>query len=249
MRVQAIFARLWLLASISAQTKPMPRITEAELKQAIQQDTTCGVDDIKIGHVEYYDFTGDGQDEAVVMAFTCLTGTAGWDIHTVFTRDPSGKLRELPLPEGSLPSRGVNFPLFGNANYSLAVETGEIVARWRDQTDREPAVTVWYEWNGKKFIIDRTVITGPFKTSYDCSQATRETEREICYSPSIAPLDAQLGEVYRTILARLALEDRTKLKQQQRAWLAQRDSKCPMAQGYWDECAALYKERIAELSR
>jgi uncharacterized protein YecT (DUF1311 family) len=216
------------------------------LKHAIQRGTVCGVDEIKLDRVLYHDFTGDGQDEAVVMAFTCLTGTAGWDVHTVFTRDTNGEVVELPLPEFASRNRA-EFPLFGNANYILEIEKGEIVARWRDQTDREPAISVWYKWDGKEFVIERKLVTGPFKTSYDCAKATRETELEICYSPSVAPLDAQLGQLYRTRLAQLSPENQAKLKRRQRLWLAERESKCPIPQGNWGECAALYNQRIAEL--
>lgn len=77
------------------------KITEAEIKTAINSqsgvDECERLDDIHIDHLEYFDLTGDGQDEAVVVASTCMTGTAGPDIHAVYKRDVDGKVVELPF--------------------------------------------------------------------------------------------------------------------------------------------------------
>src|SRR4029077_7229054 len=77
-------------------------------------------------------------------------------------------------------------PVFGNPNYGLAVENGELVCRWRDSSDREAPVVVWYKWVGKKFVMDHMKVEGPFPASYDCAKATKELDRAICYSPSVA---------------------------------------------------------------
>ncbi len=45
--------------------------------------------------VTYADLDHDGQDEATVRAQTCLSGTAGFDIHLILKLLPGGKITEL----------------------------------------------------------------------------------------------------------------------------------------------------------
>src|SRR5262245_45883890 len=113
------------------------KITEDELRRVIlDASAECErPDQIQISHLEYFDFTGDGQSEAVVVASTCMTGTAGPDIHAVYTRDSAGKVVELPFhhAEGDpfFNRNGWKIPVLGNANYGLTLENGAVVARWR----------------------------------------------------------------------------------------------------------------------
>jgi hypothetical protein len=109
------------------QHTPAKKITEAELKTAINSqldvDECESLDQINIYHVEHHDFIGD----AVVMASTCMTGTAGPDIH-----DAVGKVVELPVlhvGDSFFNCHGWKVPVFGNANYELAVENRELEAR------------------------------------------------------------------------------------------------------------------------
>jgi uncharacterized protein YecT (DUF1311 family) len=234
------------------------KITEAEIKTVINSQS--GVDicehfhDIHIDHLEYFDFTGDGRQEAVVVASTCMTGTAGPDIHAVYQRDVDGEVVELPFLDarGDPPLSNQNhwkIPVFGNANYGLAVENGELVARWRDSSDREAPLVVWYKWDGKKFVLDHMKIDGPFPTSYDCAKATKELDREICYSPSVAALDVQLGQVYQAVLKQLPPDEKQELQAQQREWLARREKECTIYK-WWVDCLKdLYTKRIAELKQ
>src|SRR5262249_25713064 len=63
------------------QEKPSKKISEAEIKRFINRqsdvDECESLDQIHLDHVEYFDFLGDGQQEAVVVASTCMTETAG----------------------------------------------------------------------------------------------------------------------------------------------------------------------------
>ena len=233
------------------------KITEAEIKSAINSrsdvDECESLDQIYINHVEYHDFFGDGQQEAVVVASTCMTGTAGPDIHAVYKRDTDGKVIELPFrhAEGDpfFNGSGRKIPVFGNANYGLALENGELVARWRDSSDREAPLVVWYKWDGKNFVVDRMKVDGPFPTSYDCAKATKELDRAICYSPSVAALDVRLGEAYRAVLKRLPPGKKQELQGQQREWLARREKECTIYK-WWVDCLKdLYAKRIAELNQ
>src|SRR3954471_22966894 len=103
--IHALNAASMCMLSISLltarQAEPAKPITETEIKRAINArsdvDECDTLDQIHIDHLEYYDFTGDGQPEAIVVASTCMTGTAGPDVHAVYTRRPDGTLAELPL--------------------------------------------------------------------------------------------------------------------------------------------------------
>jgi uncharacterized protein YecT (DUF1311 family) len=239
------------------QLEPTKKITEGELKAAINSqmdvDECESLDQINISHLEYHDFMGDGQEEAVVVADTCMTGTAGPDIHAVYKRDGDGKLVEVPFrhveSDPFFNRNGWKVPVFGNANYGLAVENGEVVARWSDGSDRGAPLVVWYKWDGKNFVMDHMKVEGPFPTSYDCAKATKELDRAICYSPSVAALDVQLGRAYRTALQRLPADKKQKLQDQQREWLARREKDCIIYK-WWVGCLQdLYSKRIAELNQ
>ena len=247
-----IIALVWLVLPTLAQPKPTKEITESEIKGVINTYSDCeSLNDIQLDHLEYFDFTGDGQKEAVVVASTCMTGTAGPDVHAVYARDAGGKVAELPFHhiEGDpfFNRNGWKIPVFGNTNYGLAVEDGQVVARWRDSSDREAPLVVWYKWDGKEFVVDHMKAEGPFPTSYDCSKATRETDRAICYSRAVAALDVQLGQVYRASLQQLPPDKKQILQVQQRQWLAQREKECTIYK-WWVDCLTdLYTKRIAEL--
>jgi len=237
--------------------EPPKKITEAEIKRAISSrsevDECEGLDQIHIDHVEFYDFLGDGQQEAVVIASTCMTGTAGPDIHAVYQRTADGKVVELPFrhAEGDpfFNHTGWKIPVFGNRNYGLSVEKGELVARWSDSSDREAPLVIWYKWDGKEFITDHMTVEGPFPTSYDCAKATKELDRANCYSPSVAALDVQLAQAYRAVLQRLPPEKKQELQAQQREWLAQREKDCTIYK-WWVDCLKdSYTKRIAELKQ
>jgi uncharacterized protein YecT (DUF1311 family) len=235
------------------------KITEEEIAGVILKDGECDEPGLKhdpahvvlINHLEYFDFTGDGQDEAIVVASTCMTGTAGPDVHAVFTRNASGEVVELPFQreEGQpfFSTRKWKLPVFGNPNYTLSVDKGLLVAQWGDASDRKEPLTIWYKWNGSAFVADHERQTGPFRTSYDCAKASKEIEQAICYSPSIAALDVELGSVYTERLRNLPTDKKASLQEEQRAWLAQREKKCVIYK-WWVDCLnEMYTKRIAEL--
>jgi uncharacterized protein YecT (DUF1311 family) len=180
-----------------------------------------------------------------------MTGTAGPDFHAVYVRDSSGNVVELPFhhAEGDpfFNNDGPQLPVFGNRNYTFAIEDGKLVAKWGDTSDRENPLTVWYKWDGKAFVVDHTKVEGPFKTSYDCGKATKEIDRAICYSPKVSALDVQLAEAYRATTRSVSADQKKTLQDQQREWLAQRDKQCTIYK-WWVECLSdMYTKRIGEL--
>jgi uncharacterized protein YecT (DUF1311 family) len=247
--IPALLAVVILYCVTSAQ-KTGTKISADEIKKFINRDDACDkLDQIVIDHLEYFDFDHDGADEAVVVASTCMTGTAGPDVHSVYTRDAAGAVIEVPLPRVEDPPQGRTLPVFGNPNYGLAVEHGELVAQWMDSSERQHPLTVWFKWDGAKFVVDRMKTEGPFRTSYDCSRTTREMDRAICHAPTVAALDAQLGRLYRERMQLLAPEKKQALQTEQRAWLAQREKQCVIYKWWVDCLKEMYSKRIAALSK
>jgi uncharacterized protein YecT (DUF1311 family) len=245
---------LVLLLSCASGAITGEKITEAEIVQAILPNMGCErPDQVHIDHLEYFDFTGDGQDEAVVVASTCMTGTAGPDIHAVYSRGADGKVYELPVTgpktvdEMTPSTYGM---LFGNRNFSLRVEQGLLVETYSDTSDRPRPLVIRYKWSGKEFVVDSVEKIGPFQTSYDCSKAEKEIDHAICYAPAVAALDLEMGRIYRERLRKLTTNKKQRLQQDQMKWLAQRNYECGNIYKWWVECLTdKYRQRIAELQK
>ena len=254
MKVIQIAGFLLLASQAIAQPSTVNKISRAEVQSAIKDSSDCDeLSQIQIDHLEYFDFSGDGSEEAIVIASTCMTGTAGPDIHAVYRRDARGKLVEMPFhdPYGDpfFRQKGLTLPVFGNPNYGLTAENGMLVARWMDSSDRESPLVIWYKWDGKEFIVDHMKTQGPFPTSYDCSKAKKEIDRAICHSPGVAALDLRMGRLYREQLKQLSPEKKQNLQQQQRDWVVNRDKECVIYK-WWVEClTGVYQKRIAELKK
>src|SRR5215469_17588341 len=93
---------VFLLAGVAAAQDKSKKITEAELKKVITANADCDdahKDYLDISHLEYFDFNGDGVEEAVVVAYTCNAGTDGPDGNAVFTRDAAGRVVERPIED------------------------------------------------------------------------------------------------------------------------------------------------------
>lgn len=112
-------------AGQQAAHKPSDKIDESELKEYLVKQFECEQErgQIYFWKVEQFDFLGKGYDQSVVVASTCMTGTAGPDFHSVFTRDENGELKELKIQEVK-PEHQV---LFGNRNWTLRIENGLLV--------------------------------------------------------------------------------------------------------------------------
>lgn len=233
---------------VVAQTQKWKPIGEDELGSWINKQNDCPADQpAYFWRLDYYDFKGDGNQEAIVVASSCMTGTAGPDIHSVVSRGSNGELVELKIPEADEKTYD---NMFGNRNSDLEVEDGLLVSTFRDDAGREtPPLVITYKWNGKQLAIVEIKKTGVFKTSYDCSKAESEVENAICHVEELAKLDVKLGTIYKSILPKASDAERISLRAQQRQWLAQRDKECVIYKG-WVECLAdYYQKRIDELKK
>jgi uncharacterized protein YecT (DUF1311 family) len=194
---------------------------------------------------DYFDFNKDGSEQAIVVASTCETGTAGPDVHSVIARDSQGKLVEWKIDEVD-PKTFDN--LFGNRNSTLAVEDGLLVATYHDDIERETPIVIQYKWNGQEFAVVSIKKTGVYRTSYDCTGTLNEVENAICHVEELADLDLELRAAYKAALAGLPAAERDALRSEQRNWIAERN-KCQLYKSWVGLLSDLYTKRIEELKK
>jgi uncharacterized protein YecT (DUF1311 family) len=225
----------------SAHAQKSKPIEKEEIAKWINRMEECPADQPPyFSKVDYYDFKGNGTLQAIVIASTCMTGTAGPDIHAVLSRDSDGELEEMKIAEVD-PKTYDN--LFGNTNYDLTVEKGLLVATF---SDGENTVTIKYKWNGQEFAVATIEKPGIYPTSFDCTKRLTEVEQKICHVDSLAALDVQLNTLYKSLLAKLTGPERDALRDEQRKWLAAREKTCNYKM--WFGCLTdYYQKRIAEL--
>jgi uncharacterized protein YecT (DUF1311 family) len=228
--------------------KQSDKIEEADLRQYLAKQNDCQPEQIYFSVLEQVDLLKKRYDQAVVVAGTCMTGTAGPDVHSVYTRDEEGEIKQLAIEEVKLPHR----VLFGKSYSTFRIGDGILVEVYGDTSDREDPLIVKYRWNAnaKRFEIIATEAARPFSTSYDCGKAEKdgdETALAICYVEPLANLDIQLATVYQASLSVLTTQERKTAIAEQRAWLEDRNKSCGIYK-WWVECLEdAYKKRIAEL--
>ncbi|HZR64666.1 MAG TPA: lysozyme inhibitor LprI family protein [Terriglobales bacterium] len=239
---------LWLILPSLSIAQRERQIAKEEVGAWLNQKSDCPADPLPyFWRFDSFDFKGDGNREVIVVASTCMTGTAGPDIHSVIARDREGSLVEWKIAEAD---RSTYDNLFGNRNYDLAVKDGTLVATFEDDPDRGTApLVIKYKRNGDAFEISSITKTGVFPTSYDCAKAVVEVERAICHVRSLASLDRQLSTLYKSVWSGLSIGQQEKLKSEQRDWLRRRDRECEPYKGWISCIAGMYQNRIAELSK
>lgn len=225
-------------------------IKEDELRVYLAKQYECQPDQIYFSDVEQFDFLGKGYDQAVVVASTCMTGTAGPDVHSVFTRDEKGELKELAMQQAKLEHR----VLFGNPNSRFEIENGVLADIYRDTSDRDDPLVIKYKWDTAKemFVVVSVDAAKPYTTSYDCAKAEKdqdETAQAICYVETLADFDVELAKLYKTYLSGLNLEARKKAVEEQRSWLKKRNQDCVIYKWWVDCLTEAYNTRIAELKK
>jgi uncharacterized protein YecT (DUF1311 family) len=242
-----ISALLFLLCCSAAFAQKTPKpIDEPEIRKFLVKSGECTEDQIYFWKLDHFDFKHDGTGQAIVIASTCMTGTAGPDVHSVFARDSSGQLLELRIPEAP---PGSYDNMFGNRNYDLTAEDGLLVATFNDDQDRDTPLIIKYQWNGQEFAIIKIQKTGVFETSYDCAKAQKEDEQAICHVDFLAELDVNLNDLYKSLLAKLPTPDRETLRTEQRDWLAQRSKSCIIYKAWVNCLATYYQQRIDALKK
>jgi uncharacterized protein YecT (DUF1311 family) len=236
-------ALLFLAALLPALAQNHPRkITEEDIKQHLGGGPGC---EININSLEFFDFTGDGVDEAVVVASTCSTGTAGPDVHAVLSRQRDGSLTELKVHR---PSEGIG-ALLGRVFNDLGVKDGLLIETFHDTSGRRDLLVIQYRWSAKDKEFEPVEVTAAprYKTSFECDKARNEIENAICYASTVAFLDIKVDEMYKGWLDHLNDADSDVLMREQKEWLRKRDLVCGHDWEIVHCLETLYRARLLEL--
>jgi uncharacterized protein YecT (DUF1311 family) len=235
-----------LLISIPALPQDRKQLSEDDIRNYLAQHSDCKAEGIALNHLEYFNFTGSSADEAVVVASTCATGTAGPDVHSVLSRQPDGSLTELKIPATTDKQYAV---LTGRVFAELSVADGLLVQTFHDTSGRKDPLVIKYRWNAKDKEFETAEVKLPprYKTSFDCDQAGAYIEAAICYSQELASLDVRVDQLYRGWFDRLNDADRDILRKEQKEWLRKRNLIC---EADWEVVGCLgtvYRFRALEL--
>lgn len=113
---------------------------------------------------EYADVDGDGEEEAAIVGFSCLSGTGGPDFAGVLKLKAEGNLVVLPmepLPK-TFKERDVLKDLRGHQG--LRIKDGRLMHIFPIYSDGEPNCCpeggerhFLYRWDGHKFVVDDVV--------------------------------------------------------------------------------------------
>jgi uncharacterized protein YecT (DUF1311 family) len=216
-----------LMLSILVSQAQAASIRDVDIADVLSKDepySDCGNEGQKAVYsvsTDYYDFDGDGVDEAIFVGASCYSGTGGPDIHSVYKLEASGGLVELPLQEPKGP-----LPLAGNRNYTLYEKNGLLVMEFHDSSGREKPLTIYYRWNGSRFEFIRMKMAPFFNAGFDCKKARTEVEITVCGSKKLSALDKEMNDLYRSLLQSLPSERSDKLIQEQKKWLSRRNNEC-----------------------
>lgn len=201
----------------------------------------------------YHDFDGDGRQEALVTASSCLTGTAGPDIHSVFAMNTDGSIRELKLNKNidGVNISGIPLPLIGNRNWVMFVKSNLLCNQFYDGLlggERESPLVECYDFENGEFNITSITYAPIFQTSFDCRLAKTDREIATCRDEQLAQMDRELGREYVTLLASLPEGEKAALIDDQKRWLKKIDS---WAAYKWccEELVGKYQKRIQAVRR
>jgi uncharacterized protein YecT (DUF1311 family) len=239
------FAALLLLAiPFAAAAQKRPQISQEDLQKFFSKAPDC--EGVNIDNLEYFDFAENGNEDAVVLASTCATGTAGPDVHSVVRRQPDGSLVELKIPE---PTAKQWAALFGRVFYDLSVEHGLLVETFHDESGRKDPVEIKFRWSAhdNQFEVADTRMPARYKASFDCGQAKTDIENAICYSASASNLDIALDRAYKVWLDHLDNADSDILMKEQKEWLRKRDVICSDSRETFSCLTSMYQARLLEV--
>ena len=200
--------------------------------------------------LEYSDLTGDGKEEAVVTAQTCMMGNGGPDIHSVFYLGVSNAIKEYPvdfMPDKSTVIKGIPLPLIGNRNYYLRIKDSLLCAEYWDGSGREHPLRQYFKFDNGSFVVAREEYGTTYPTSFDCAKAKSDREIVACSCDSIASMDIELNDVYQRVLSTVNPEERIRLKHEQQQWLRDFDKVKAYRSTY--DFAERYRARISQLKK
>lgn len=143
----------------------------AEVNPQLEElETECGEGQKPIQSIapfQYGDLDGDGEEDAVFMAFTCMSGTGGVDFYGVLKLLPDGKIVSLPIQDAPKRFKGRD-PYHGlRGRTRLEIHDKRLVQIFptypNDQACNncsEGERKFVYRWDGHQFVLD-DIIDGP----------------------------------------------------------------------------------------
>jgi uncharacterized protein YecT (DUF1311 family) len=245
MKTALIFALLIAGAGQNAAQDRKKEISKDEVTQYIAKASSCDAGDITINSFEHFDFAGDGIGQAIVVASTCNTGTAGPDVHAVFVRQPDQSLAELKIHQTN-ESKGV---LLGRVFYDLNANDGLLVETFHDTSGRSDPLVIKLRWNSqqREFQTASVKAAQPYHTSFDCAKAKTDVENAVCYVQELAFLDVRMSGTYAQLQDQLEGADADTLVHEQKEWLEKRKVICAPDWDISNCLETLYRARNLEL--
>jgi uncharacterized protein YecT (DUF1311 family) len=244
-----ILAFLLANAGVSVAQDRKPEISKEEITQHIAKDSGCEPGDITINSFEKFDFIGDGIGQAVVVASTCNTGTAGPDIHAVFARQPDQSLAELKIEDTSHKPAAEIGVLLGRVFYDLNAANGLLVETFHDTSGRTDPLVIKFRWNDRQKEFQAVSIKAgkPYRASFDCAKAKTYIENAVCYIQTLAFLDVRVADTYAQLQDQLEGADADQLIHEQKEWLEKGDVICAPDWDISGCLGVLYQARLLEL--
>ena len=123
---------------------------------------------IEISTKAYGDLDGDGREEAAVTAFSCQAGNGGPDLIAVFTLNPNGTVRELPIEmrKWNEPFKGRDPSIGLRGQMTVAIENNRLIEKFPIFKDTDPGCCASagvrefiYRWKVDRLVLDDVVDT------------------------------------------------------------------------------------------
>ena len=180
---------------------------------------------IRIDSIMFFDFGKEGSEKAVIERWSCMSGTGGRDIHSVYMLEGSSGVKEIKINYSSQTAKvsGIPLPLIGNRNYTFVIKDGLLCEDFYDGSGRKNPIENCFEYREGEFNLVSQNYGPTYPTSFDCRKAKSDREISVCGNEDLAKMDLELNRLYRKLSDSLSLPERKKLIKQQREWLRQTD--------------------------
>jgi hypothetical protein len=126
---------------------------------------------IEISTKAFGDLDGDGREEAAVTALSCQAGNGGPDLVAVFTLNPNGTLRELPIEKRKWnePFKGRDPSLGLRGQMTVAIENDRLIEKFPIFKETDPGCCASagtrkfiYRWRSDRLVLEDVVdLTSP----------------------------------------------------------------------------------------
>jgi hypothetical protein len=119
---------------------------------------------------KYGDLDGDGQEEAAIEGWSCLSGNGGADFRGVLKLLPDAKLAVLPMQPTPKTFKGRNPYADLRGHMVIEIKNGQLVELYPIYKDDDPNCcgqggtrNFIYRWDGHQFVLDDIIDAPPEK--------------------------------------------------------------------------------------